>query len=176
MRPRRALVLAAAVLGLAALLPAPAGCSKRDAAPAAQGTADGKVGEPLMLDDSTWLVVEAKDLGQTLKPNSDIGEPLKTEGRFVQVRYRVTNTTKKQEHVLDLPKIVDQQGREFGPVDMESWYVPVQGKTVGFDALQPSMQKEYFTIIEVPADARKLAFQVRGLGLRGDRRRIDLGL
>ena len=92
-------------------------------------------------------------------------EEKKTEGRFVQIHYKVTNKGKKEEMLLDRPKVVDDKGREFGPIDMESFYVPAKAKTIGLDTLQPSMPKEYWTVIEVPADAKSLKFQVHGFSL-----------
>ena len=102
-------------------------------------------------------------------------EEKKTDGRFIQVHYKVTNKGKKEEMLLDRPKIVDDKGREFGPIDMESFYVPAKAKTIGLDTLQPSMPKEYWTVIEVPADAKSLKFQVHGFGLLGDKKNVDLG-
>ena len=139
------------------------------------GTA--KMGETVSFDDSDWVVIEAKDAGKSIKSNSEFNEEeKKTEGRFIQVHFKVTNKGKKEEMVLDQPKIVDDKGREFGPIDMQSFYVPAKAKTLGLDTLQPSMPKEYWTVIEVPADAKGLKFQVHGFSLLGDKKNVELGL
>ncbi len=136
-----------------------------------------KLGETVTFDDSEWIVIEAKDAGKSIKSNSEFNEEeKKSEGRFIQVHYKVTNKGKKEEMLLDRPKIVDDKGREFGPIDMESFYVPAKAKTIGLDTLQPSMPKEYWTVIEVPADAKNLKFQVHGFSLLGDKKNVDLGI
>src|SRR5262249_44508098 len=64
------------------------------------GSLSKKVGsvkrnETLVFNDSTWVVLEAKDLGKVLKPTEAGDEERKTEGRFILVRYKITNTSKK---------------------------------------------------------------------------------
>jgi hypothetical protein len=78
--------------------------------------------------------------------------------------------------LLDRPKIVDAKGREFGPIDMESFYIPKGTKSVGTETLSPNVQREFWTIIEVPAEAQALAFQVHGFSLMGEKRTVALGL
>lgn len=140
-------------------------------------SATAKLGETITFDDSEWVVIEAKDAGKSLKSNSEFNqEDKKTEGRFIEVHYKVTNKGKKEEMLLNHPKVVDDKGREFGPIEMESLYVPAKAKTIGFDTLQPSMPKEFWTVVEVPADAKGLKFQVHGFSLLGDKKNVDLGL
>ena len=136
-----------------------------------------KLGERVSFADCDWVVMEARDAGRELKSNSEFNEETKeTSGRFIQVHYKLTNTSSKEEMLLDRPKIIDAKGREFGPVDMESFFVPRKAKTVGLDTLQPSLPKEYWTVIEVAADARDLAFRVHGFDLLGPKRDVPLGL
>jgi hypothetical protein len=156
------------------------GCKDKTNASSSGGSGDpgktAKVGEAVLFGDSDWTVVEVKDAGKKLKANSDYGEEKVTEGRFVQVHYRVTNKGKKEEHVLDTPKVVDAKGRVFAPIDMESFYVPAKTKSLGLEALPPSQPKDYWTVVEVPGDATGLAFQIHGLGLFGDTKVVELGL
>ena len=136
-----------------------------------------RLGATITFPDCEWIVMEARDAGKILKSNSEYNEESKTtEGRFIQVHYKVTNKTSKEEMILDRPKIVDQKGREFGPVDMETFYVPKKAKSIGLDTLQPSIAKEYWTVIEVAADSRDLAFRVHGFTLIGPSRDVALGL
>jgi len=182
---KRARLWFAAALAAALVI----GCSKADRsspAPAATGAgapgakSEGphvaRRGEPLKLDDSVWTVIDAKDLGKKLDANTTYGEPKEAAGRFVQIRYKVTNTTRKAESVLDPPRVVDDKGREFTRLDLESLYVPAKVATLGIELLPPAVEKEYATIVDVPADARGLKLQLRGLGLLGERRQIDLGI
>jgi hypothetical protein len=136
-----------------------------------------RLGETITLSDSTWVVLEARDAGKVLASNSEFNEETKTTtGRFIQVHYRITNNGTKEEMLLDRPKLVDQKGRQFGPVDMETFYIPRKAKTVGLDTIQPSLPKEYWTVIEVPADSRDLAFRVHTFSLLGPTRDVPLGL
>jgi hypothetical protein len=167
-------VLGAILVLLGALLACKGGSSSSSGG---SSSSTAKLGDTVTFDDSEWVVIEAKDAGKSIKSNSEFNEEKKdTTGRFVQVHYKVTNKGKKEEMLLDRPKIVDDKGREFGPIDMESFYVPAKAKTIGLETLQPSMPKEFWTVIEVPADATKLKFQVHGFSLLGDKKNVDLNL
>jgi len=159
------------------LLGALLACKGGSSSSGSSSAATAKVGETVTFDDSEWIVIEAKDAGKSLKSNSEFNEEVKkADGRFIQVHYKVTNKGKKEEMLLDRPKIVDDKAREFGPIEMESFYVPAKAKTIGLDTLQPSMPKEYWTVIEVPADAKGLKFQVHGFSLLGDKKNVDINL
>jgi len=167
-------VMGALLLVLAAVLAC--GKGKGDSSGGGSSASTAKMGETVTFDDSDWIVVDAKDLGKSVKSNMDETDVKKTDGKFVQVHFKVTNKGKKEEMVLDPPKVLDDKGREFGPVDMQSFYVPKDAKTLALDSLPPSMQREYYTIIEVPADAKTLKFELHGLGLFGDKKNVDLGI
>lgn len=151
-----------------------ASCAKR--APEAAAMKNGRVGEPVKLDDSTWIVVGAKDLGKQVEPNTSFAEAKETSGRFILVRFKVTNTRKKPESILEPPKLVDDQSRETDRFGSEALYVPPKSATLGIELLEPGIEKEYATLFDAPADAKGLKLQVRGLGLLGERRLVDLGL
>ena len=148
----------------------PGGC-KRDHGEAKPA----KIGEVLTFEDSDWTVLEVKDGGKKMQSNNAYSEAKTTEGRFLQIRYRVMNKGKKDEHVLDTPKIVDVTGREFGPIPLEAFFVPPGTKSLGLDAIHPRTDREFWTVIEVPSDAIGLRFQTHGLGLFGKKKLVDLG-
>jgi hypothetical protein len=174
---RRWLEIAQVFGAMLVLLGALLACKGGSSSSGSSSSSTAKLGETVTFDDSEWIVMEAKDLGKSIKSNSEFNEEQKkSDGRFVQVHYKVTNKGKKEEMLLDRPKVVDDKGREFGPIDMESFYVPAKAKTIGLDTLQPSMPKEYWTVIEVPADAKTLKFQVHGFSLLGDKKNVDIGL
>src|ERR1700690_4471212 len=59
-------------------------------------TGTGKIGETIVLDDAEWVVVDAKDVGKTIKSNSEFTqEDKKTDVRFIQVHFKITNKGKK---------------------------------------------------------------------------------
>jgi hypothetical protein len=152
-------------------------CAKRESAPnASQAERPVHVGEPLKLDDSTWTVIEAKDLGKSIRANTNVADPKDTSGHFVLVRYKIMNRHKSPESVLDPPKVLDDQSRESERMSMEALYVPTSAQTLGMEPLPPNVEKEFASIFELPADAKGLKLQIRGLGLLGAKRSVDLGL
>jgi hypothetical protein len=136
-----------------------------------------RVDKTVAFDDVQWVVIEARDAGQSVKSNSELNdEEKRTTGRFVMIHYKLTNLGKKEEMLLDRPKVQDDRGREFGPIDMESFYVPVHAKTVGLDTIQPSLPKEYWTVVEVAPDATHLKFVIHGFSLTSRHELVELGI
>jgi hypothetical protein len=136
------------------------------------------IGDEVEFDDSTWTVIDARDMGKTIKATSELfaGETKVASGRFIQIHYKVTNDGKKQQTLLDTPKLVDSKSREFGAIQGESEYVPKGTKTAILETLQPSMERDFYTIIEVPADAHDLQIQIIELGLGSDKKLVDTDL
>ena len=132
-----------------------------------------KVGEEVELEDSEWEVTKAEDKGDKLKCAFD---EEKTDGRFVWVEFKVKNTTKKEERILDLPKLVDGEGREFQQWDQTAMCIPKDKKSMMLDQLPSSMEKEFVAIFEVPKDAKDLTFMTRELKFGGATRPVKLEL
>lgn len=166
------------VVALAAALVAPtAGCCKKK--DKAGGEATEKVyavGDKVEFPDSTWVVVSAKSRGKTLTPNNPVTKPRTTEGRFIQVVFKITNKTKKHEAILVRPKLIDDQQREFGEVGTPILFIPNGKSTLGTEPIPPSMTKEFYGVYEVAADAKGLKFRARPLTPLGKRQLVDLGL
>lgn len=141
-------------------------------------TSDPGIGEEVDIGDSTWTVLDAKDLGTTIYAKSALfaGETKTTRGRFIQIHYKVVNNGKKPETLLDGPKIVDSKSREFGPITSESEYIPTGSNSAILETLQPSIDQEFYTIIEVPSDAKHLKVMLTALGLAGDHDYVDIDL
>ena len=121
------------------------------------------------LPDSSWRVIAANDRGHHIDSNSEFcpHEFQRTDGRFVFVNYTVTNRTDTPEQVMNVPSIMDSRGRSFVRVDSEFCYVPPDAKMIGFATLEPGVTQEFWTIIEVPADAKDLRLHVKGFRLIG---------
>jgi hypothetical protein len=137
-----------------------------------------EIGDRVKVDDSTWTVLDVKDMGSTIFATSEwaLGEKKTTTGRFIRIHYKVENDAKRQETLLDVPVIVDSRDREFGPIQGESEYVPRGTKTAILETIQPSMEKDFYTIIEVPADASDLEIELTGLGLVGSKKQVATDL
>lgn len=136
-----------------------------------------KVGDKVEFEDSAWVVTEVKDIGKELKASNSFVKPKKTEGRFVMVKFKVTNKGKKEANVLEHPKVMDAKGREFGNFDQQMMYLPDDLKTMILESLQPDITKTFAAIYELPEDAKSLKFQAKELELFGSKKAlIDLGL
>ncbi|MDB4966923.1 MAG: hypothetical protein JWN44_2612 [Myxococcales bacterium] len=133
----------------------------------------GKLGDPISFADSTWVVAAARDRGGKL---AGAGDSAATAGRFVEVRFSVTNLTKKEDSLLDLPAVVDAQGREFKPFERSSSFLPAGARGLAMAPLPPSLAKEFVEIYEVPADAGALRFKTRALEPFGETKLVDLAL
>jgi hypothetical protein len=133
-----------------------------------------KIGESVVFGgDSTWVVTTARDRGKKI---AAAGEHATTDGRFVEVTMKITNNGQKEDSILDLPALVDAQGREFKPWERSSSFLPAGGRDLAMAPLPPSLPKEFVEIYEVPADAGALKFKARALAAFGDTRFVDLGL
>jgi hypothetical protein len=99
-----------------------------------------KIGEEVSFKDSKWTVLDAKDMGKTLKSNNQFQKDATTDGRFIQVHFKVTNTTNKEDRLVDLPKLIDSQSREYKHIDRQTFYLPEGGKAMG-GALPASITK-----------------------------------
>ena len=139
-------------------------------------TSDPEIGDEVDVGDSTWTVIDTKDMGATLYSTSAYGTTKTTRGRFIQVHYKVVNNGKKAEVLLDSPKIVDSKSREFSAIPGEYEYLPVGVKSGVLESLQPSIDQEFYTIIEVPPDAKHLKVMLTALGLAGDHDYVDIDL
>ena len=89
---------------------------------------------------------------------------------------KITNNGQKEDSILDLPALVDAQGREFKPWERSSSFLPAGGRDLAMAPLPPSIEKEFVEIYEVPADAHRLKLRARALAPLGDTRLVDLGM
>jgi len=133
------------------------------------------IGDVVKFDDSKWIVVAAKDNGSILKSNNMFQKEASTDGKFITVRFKVKNLTKTEDRIMDTPKLIDSQGREFKEYDSQSFYIPEGAKTLTLEALPPSMYKEFYAVYEVPSDAVGFRFQARALSAFGDKILVNLG-
>ena len=145
--------------------------NREHAAPAGPPAA---LGQPVTFaGDSSWVVTAAEDRGKKL---AGAGGAATTAGRFVQVSFTVTNLGKKQDSLLDLPAVVDAQGRELKPYEQSARFIPAGAHDLAMAPLPPSLPRSFVEIYEVPADATGLAFKARALAPFGDTKLVALGL
>jgi hypothetical protein len=140
-----------------------------------------KVNEALVFKDSTWVVVEAKDVGKVLKPTVPGEEELKADGRFILVRFKVTNTGKKVVWAGGDPDLVDDRERTFGTLVEQKPYLPRGAKTLeDEDQIPAGITREFHALYEVPLDAKGLRLKAGSFTERRGRPQqegfVDLGL
>lgn len=152
---------------------AKAGKSAGEAVPedfdSAPGTVTGekfKLNQLVSLGDSEWTVVAVKNLGSTLKGEEDEGIDDKTsEGKFIYVRFKMTNKTKGNEEILFTPTVQDSKGRNFEQLDSVDAmdYLPAKETTMDLEQLPAGVPKSFSAIFEVPSDATGLMFLARSI-------------
>lgn len=147
-----------------------AAAGERKAAPAFE------IGDKVDFGDSSWVVLSATDLGNTLRSNNMFLEAVETDGRFISVTFSIQNKTSKEERIMDDPVLVDSKGREFRPFDRQALYIPKNKKALTLEALPASMTREFYSIYEVAADAVELKFGARELSLAPDVKFVALRL
>jgi hypothetical protein len=134
---------------------------------------DPKLGDKVNFDDSQWQVVKADIVGNNIQGFTG---NKKTSGKFLKVEFTVMNTSKQDESILAHPKVYDDQGREFGPLDDQSLYMSENETSMTLESLPPSIMKRFWAIYELPAGAKGLRFEARALAAFGDTRKVVLGI
>ena len=136
-----------AVLPVFALLAVGSSSPKKDGAAddkaSTTTTTAGKLGSAITVGDAEWTVLDIVNRGSAMKANESYEKDAATTGSFVQVRFKVTNKSKKEGVMGEIPKLVDATGREFGTFETASSFRPKDTTGVFLDKVQPSMTKEF---------------------------------
>lgn len=145
---------------------------------AVAGTPDSySIGDLVQFDDSEWIVIDARELGDVLKGDGMFVEDKQTEGKFVYVRFRVTNNTPEQQSILFTPSLLDSKERRFEQLDVLALYLPEAEVSMTMEQLPSGLPKTFSAIFEVPKDADGLTFLARDFAVLGKAEKgIDLGL
>lgn len=162
---------AAAIVGNAvAVASAPTAAPEPTAAPAMV-----TVGQDVQVDEVRWNVLEATDLGQTLKSDNEFVKDLTTSGRFIRVRLEVENLSKDMLSFVGID-LQDDQGRSFKRSNDAIMHVP-SDETCVLENLNPNVAKTCTLVYEVPQNAAHVQALVSDLKLFGGKSAlIDLGL
>jgi hypothetical protein len=120
-----------------------------------------KVNEELRFQDSTWTAVEVKDLGKTMKATDGSDDVQKTDGRFVLVRFKVSNPGTSILYVAGFdPDLLDARDRTYERLGDDYRAFFPQGAVLlqDFDPakIKAGQSAEYTALYEVPADATGL--------------------
>lgn len=118
------------------------------------------IGDTVELNDSSWVVIEARDMGSRLSGGM-FSEAKQSEGKFIYVRYKVTNNTNEEQSVLFTPAVQDSKGRRFEEMDDLEFYLPEGQTGMTMEQLPSGLPKTFSAIFEVPADASGISFLTR---------------
>ena len=166
-----------AVLPVFALLAVGSSSPKKDGddKAATTTTTAGKLGSATTVGDAEWTVLDIVNRGSTMKANESYEKDAVTTGTFIQVHFKIANTSKKEGVMGDVPKLVDTTGREFGTIETASSFRPKDTNGVFLDKLQPSATKEFTEIYELPAGVTSVSMKAHDFGLFGSDKTIALG-
>jgi hypothetical protein len=141
----------------------------------AEAARPAAVGDTVKFKDSEWVVIEARDLGQKLR-GGNFSEPKNTEGKFIYIRFKVTNTTNEEEAILFTPGIKDSKGRKYEEMDDTALYLKDNEESMTLEQLPASLPKTFSSIFEVPTDATGIEFLARDFAAFGTQEKaISLG-
>lgn len=123
-----------------------------------QSQFDGK-----WMDDSTWNVLRAENLGQQITGNADYSdEHRNTDGSFLRVVFKLANNGKSDSYVT-VPRIVDGKEREFTIIDNSRYFIPKDFTDPHLDKIAPGFTRTYCAIYEIPKDATDCRLKVSTL-------------
>ena len=138
-------------------------------------TTAGTIGTAVTVGDADWTIIDVVNRGSKMKANESFEKDAVTAGTFIQVHFKVSNNSKKEGVIGDLPKLVDTTGREFGTLENESSFRPKDTNGVFLDKIQPSMSKEFYEIFELPPGVTSVSFKAHDFGLFSKDKQINLG-
>jgi hypothetical protein len=138
-------------------------------------TTAATIGTPVMVGDAEWTIIDVVNRGSTMKPHESFDKDATTAGTFLQVHFKVRNNGKKEGTMGEVPKLVDDTGREFGTFLSASSYRPVGTNGVFLDPVQPSLTKEFTEIYELPTGVKSVAIKAHDFGVFSKEKKIGLG-
>ena len=133
----------------------------RTASPKAKGYT---IGDTVDFGDSSWVVQSARELGSILPKKNLFVKDRTSEGKFIYVRFKVTNRTNEEEQIAFSPAVRDSKGRRYEEMDETEMYLPEGETGITLEALPASLSKTFSAIFEVPKDSEGVVFLARSLG------------
>jgi hypothetical protein len=117
------------------------------------------INTPVVVDDVSWTVTEATDLGSTLKSKyGQYGTDCEANsGKFIKVKVTVTNNSSKKITISDL-NLIDSQKRSFD--SSTKVYGCIKDDLSSYDDVNPGISANLTYVYEVPSDATGLKLKV----------------
>ena len=142
---------------------------------AAKGTSHA-IGETVEFGDSTWVVLSAREVGDSLPKQMFAKERKSDGGKFIYVRYKVTNKTNEEEQILFVPAVRDSKGRRYEELDESEMYLPDGETGMTIEPLPASLPRTFSALFEVAADSTGMVFLARSLGFDKEEKPVALNL
>jgi hypothetical protein len=134
------------------------------------------MGDTVEFGDSTWMVLNAREGGHSL-PRQVFAKELRSEGgKFIYIRYKVTNKTNEEEQILFTAAVRDSRGRRYEELDESEMYLPDGETGMTIEPLPASLPKTFSAIFEVAADSTGVVFLARSLGFNKEEKPVALNL
>lgn len=129
--------------------------------------AEGKafqIGEEVKFKDSTWVVISAREVGNRLASTDGISDDLDSpDGKYVHVKFKVTNETNEEEQILFTPCVRDSKGRRYEQLEELPSYLGKGEKDMFQAALPAGLGKSFVAIFELPKNSEDVVFLARSL-------------
>lgn len=133
------------------------------------------IGDKVRFGDSEWIVLEAQELGTMLHDGAFGGSLSSQGGRFIYVRYQLTNLTNEEEQIAFTPQLMDSKGRNYEEHDESALYLPEGEDGLTLTALPASLPRNFGAIYEVPLDSQGLLFMTRSFAfMRSEQKPVRL--
>ena len=98
-----------------------------------------------------WCVLQLQELGSTARSNNMYIENRQgTNTRFVRLRGTVENLEKKEVSGYDSVWLIDNEGREYSPMDRDSFFVSKGARILYSAKLRPNIPFIFEAVFEVP--------------------------
>lgn len=123
------------------------------------------IGQDVKVGDVRWKVLEAKDVGDTLKSDNSFIKPKTTAGKWVMLRFEIENQGTEQRNLTGVD-LKDAQGRTFKASTDALFFIP-QEEQCSFAQLSANVPRTCWMYFEVPKDASGLRAVVGDLKLFG---------
>lgn len=131
---------------------------------------EAKIGEQVKFEDSTWVVLSAHEIGDRL------GDLHSEDGKFVYVKYKVTNETNSEEQILFAPSVKDSRGRRYEELEDLVNYLKEGEKGMMQAPLPAGLGKVFVSIFEMPKNSEGIVFLTRSLGIEKTEKPVALEL
>jgi flagellar biosynthesis GTPase FlhF len=137
-----------------------------------------KIGDEVKFKDSTWVVLSAREVGDTLKSsNENFADDLHSEdGKYIYVKFKVTNERNEQDAIAITPAARDSKGRRYEELEQLAPYLQEGEKEIFGAPLPAGLGKTFVSIFEMPKDSEGVVFLARSLDVIKTEKAVVLDL